>query len=127
MARMSSDGSGALPGVPAQSSGDVPANSTNSVPDHATTLMDAMRAVLALLDDLEVLRVENRQLKEALEGRALIERAKGMLMASRDCDEAAAFQVLVGLSRKQRRKVRAVAADVAAGPGADGPAASPPT
>ncbi|MFF4501705.1 ANTAR domain-containing protein [Streptomyces sp. NPDC001401] len=81
--------------------------------DHTATLMDAMRAALALIDDVEALRLENRQLREALEGRALIERAKGMLMARRGCDEATAFEILVGLSRKQRRKVRAVAADVA--------------
>ncbi|MER5179139.1 ANTAR domain-containing protein [Streptomyces sp. NPDC002896] len=72
-----------------------------------------MRSVLRLLDALEVLRTENRQLKEALEGRALIERAKGMLMASHGCDEATAFQLLVRLSREQRRKVRAVAEDFA--------------
>jgi len=79
--------------------------------DPAATLMDAMRAALALIDDVEALRLENRQLREALEGRALIERAKGMLMARRGCDEATAFEILVSLSRKQRRKVRAVAAD----------------
>jgi len=81
--------------------------------DHTATLMGAMRAALALIDDVEALRVENRQLREALEGRALIERAKGMLMARRGCDEATAFEVLVALSRQQRRKVRAVAADFA--------------
>jgi AmiR/NasT family two-component response regulator len=73
--------------------------------------MHATRAVLALIDDVEALRVENRQLREALEGRALIERAKGMLMARRGCDEATAFEMLVALSRQQQRKVRAVAAD----------------
>jgi AmiR/NasT family two-component response regulator len=82
--------------------------------------MDAMRAVLAMIDDLEALRTENRQLKEALEGRALIERAKGMLMARRGCDEATAFRLLVALSRKQHRKVRAVAADFAEGTGTGG-------
>ena len=102
MARMSSDG----PADPAP----------EAARDHTATLMDAMRAILALVDDVEALRAENRQLKEALEGRALIERAKGMLMARRGCDEATAFQVLVALSRKQQRKVRAVAADFADDP-----------
>lgn len=83
--------------------------------DHATALLEALRAVFALVDELEALRTENRQLKEALEGRALIERAKGMLMAVRGCDEGAAFQLLVALSRKQGRKVRAVAADMTTG------------
>lgn len=81
--------------------------------DHAATLREAMRAVLDLIDDVEALRTENRQLREALEGRALIERAKGMLMARSGCDEATAFEMLVDLSRKQQRKVRAVAADFA--------------
>jgi hypothetical protein len=61
---------------------------------------------------LEGLRTENHQLKEALEGRAVIERAKGMLMARHGCDEADAFRMLVDQSRRERRKVRAVAADL---------------
>jgi hypothetical protein len=99
--------------------------------DRVAALLGAVRAVLASLeslsgqlehelrtlpvpeDALESLRTENRQLKEALEGRALIERAKGMLMTRHGCDEATAFQMLVSLSRSQHRKVRAVAADFA--------------
>jgi hypothetical protein len=61
---------------------------------------------------VEALELENAQLKEALEGRAVIERAKGLLMASYSCDEDAAFHLLVGLSRQERRKLRAVAADL---------------
>ncbi|MFF0160550.1 ANTAR domain-containing protein [Streptomyces sp. NPDC005263] len=61
---------------------------------------------------LEALRAENRQLKEALEGRAVIERAKGALMVLRSCDENDAFEILVVTSRRERRKVRAVAADI---------------
>jgi ANTAR domain len=63
----------------------------------------------SVLDDL---RTENHQLKEALEGRAVIERAKGALMALHRCDEHDAFRMLVDQSRLQRRKVRAVAADL---------------
>jgi response regulator NasT len=81
--------------------------------------MDAMRAVLAVIDEVEALRAENRQLKEALDARSLIERAKGMLMVRRGCDEAAAFQLLVTLARKEQRKVRAVAADFADNAGTD--------
>ncbi|MGW2635460.1 ANTAR domain-containing response regulator [Streptomyces sp. NPDC001348] len=61
---------------------------------------------------LETLRTENQQLKEALEGRALIERAKGALMVLHGCDEVDAFGILVTTSQRERRKVRAVAADV---------------
>ncbi|MBO1330981.1 ANTAR domain-containing protein [Streptomyces sp. VRA16 Mangrove soil] len=83
--------------------------------DAAATLLNALRAALALLDDIEALRTENRQLKEALEGRALIERAKGMLMVRQGCDEAAAFRTLVALAQREGRKVRVVAADFVAG------------
>ncbi|WP_369263950.1 ANTAR domain-containing response regulator [Streptomyces sp. R35] len=114
---MPSDETASLPEAPTGAPGGAP---PFPVRDHAVTLMDAMRAVLAMIDDLEALRAENRQLKEALEGRALIERAKGILMARRGCDEATAFRILVALSRKQHRKVRAVAADFAEGVGAGG-------
>lgn len=107
-----------MPEVPAHVSGGSP---PASAPDNAVMLMDAMRAILAVIDELETLKTENRQLKEALEGRALIERAKGMLMARRGCDEAGAFQILVALSRQQHRKVRAVAADFAEGIAPGGP------
>jgi len=104
MAPMSSDGP----------NGAAPAEAR----DRIATLMDAMRAVLALIDDVEALRVENRQLKEALEARSVIERAKGILMARRGCDEATAFQLLATLARREQRKVRAIAADFADDAGA---------
>lgn len=117
MTRMPSDETASLPEAPTGAPGGAPPFPAR---DHAVTLMDAMRAVLAMIDDMEALRTENRQLKEALEGRALIERAKGILMARRGCDEATAFRMLVALSRKQHRKVRAVAADFAEGVGTGG-------
>lgn len=58
------------------------------------------------------LRSENRQLREALEGRSVIERAKGMLMILHDCDEEAAFHMLVALSQRHKRKVRDVALEL---------------
>jgi AmiR/NasT family two-component response regulator len=61
---------------------------------------------------MEALRAENRQLREALEGRAVIERAKGALMVLHGCGEIDAFDILLAGSRRERRKVRAVAADV---------------
>jgi hypothetical protein len=67
-------------------------------------------------ETVDALRKENAQLKEALDGRSVIERAKGMLMVSHGCDEEAAFQTLVTISRQQRRKVRDVAADIAISP-----------
>jgi hypothetical protein len=63
---------------------------------------------------LEQLRLENQQLKQALEGRGLIERAKGLLMAACGCDEATAFRLLTDRSRREHRKVREVAESVVA-------------
>lgn len=90
-----------------------------------TILQQQIEAGQAARDEkVETLRKENAQLREAIQGRALIERAKGILMASHRCDEETAFQTLVTLSRQQRRKVRDVAAEIAtAAPSGD--AASP--
>ena len=71
---------------------------------------------------LAALELENAQLKQALEGRAVIEQAKGMLMARHDLGADGAFDVLVALSRREQRKVREVAADLVAKVGARGPA-----
>ncbi|MFE2432404.1 ANTAR domain-containing response regulator [Streptomyces sp. NPDC059373] len=82
--------------------------------EHVVTMLSAARALVSSLDSLESLRTENRQLKEALEWRAVIERAKGMLMARYGCDETEAFHMLVARSQRERRKVRAVASEVVA-------------
>jgi hypothetical protein len=63
-------------------------------------------------DDREALREENRQLREALDSRATIERAKGMLMARHGCSEQDAFKMLADTARRQQRKVRRVAEDL---------------
>ena len=49
------------------------------------------------------------QLHTAMESRAVIEQAKGVLMANRSCSSAEAFAVLVELSQKSNTKLRAVA------------------
>jgi GAF domain-containing protein len=49
------------------------------------------------------------QLQEALESRAVIERAKGVVMAREGCDEDAAFGLLRRASQDHNRKVRDVA------------------
>jgi hypothetical protein len=66
-------------------------------------------------DDWETLQEENRQLREALDSRATIERAKGMLMALRGCSEQEAFKILATAARRQHRKVRLVAEDLLVG------------
>lgn len=90
------------------------------------------------------LQSENEQLRAALVGRAVIEQAKGILMVRLGCAPEEAFDLLCELSRRQRRKVRELAAEVvgtrggslaaqpevgavpAAGPPASGPPAAVP-
>ncbi len=49
------------------------------------------------------------QLRQALQSRAVIEQAKGILMAARRCTEQQAFDALVQLSQTSNRKLRDVA------------------
>jgi GAF domain-containing protein len=49
------------------------------------------------------------QMQQAMESRAVIEQAKGILMGQRRCDEQAAFDLLVKLSQQSNRKLRHVA------------------
>ena len=55
---------------------------------------------------------EVSQLQEAMSSRAVIEQAKGIIMAERRCDPDEAFSVLVRASQDSNRKVRDVAADL---------------
>jgi ANTAR domain len=65
-----------------------------------------------LISVVAALRAENEQLREALIGRAVIEQAKGILMLRQDCEAEEAFDLLRELSRRERRKVRDLAAEV---------------
>ena len=56
--------------------------------------------------------VERAALLEAVENRAVIEQAKGMLMLKHRCDADSAFGLLVEISRRERRKVRDIAGDI---------------
>lgn len=59
---------------------------------------------------LAQLALENAQLREAMESRAVIEQAKGVLIGRHGCDPDQAFELLAAMSRRQRRKIRQVAA-----------------
>ena len=74
---------------------------------------------------LAALRQENAQLRGALDARAVIEQAKGMLIASHQCSAEEAFELLVDRSQSEQRKVRDIAADMVAG-ALDRKAAEPP-
>jgi hypothetical protein len=60
----------------------------------------------------DALEAERAALLEAVEHRAVIEQAKGMLMLKHRCDADDAFGLLLEISRRERRKVRDIAADL---------------
>ena len=53
-----------------------------------------------------------QQLQQAMESRAVIEQAKGILMAVQRCSPDAAFEILVRASQNQNRKLRAIASEI---------------
>ncbi len=53
-----------------------------------------------------------QQLQQAMQSRAVIEQAKGILMAAQRCSPDAAFAILVRASQNQNRKLRAIAAEI---------------
>ena len=54
------------------------------------------------------------QLSEAMQSRAVIEQAKGIIMATNRCDADEGFQTLVQLSQTSNRKLRDVAQEIVA-------------
>ncbi len=58
------------------------------------------------------LRVEVAGLQRAMESRATIEQAKGILMAAEHCSPSAAFDILTRASQRQNRKLALVAAEI---------------
>jgi GAF domain-containing protein len=53
-----------------------------------------------------------QQLQQAMESRAVIEQAKGILMATQRCSADDAFNILVRASQNRNRKLRAIAAEI---------------
>jgi hypothetical protein len=104
----------------------------------ATDIMSSLQRVLAEVHnelgparreeeehprDAEIaeLRREVSQLREGMASRAVIERAKGVLMRAQGVSEAESFALLTDLSQRTHRKVRDVAADLLEGaPGVPG-------
>lgn len=68
----------------------------------------------ALLAEVVELRAENRQLGQALATRAVIDQARGMVMALAPCSSERAWDVLVGVSQHCNIKLRDVAAALVA-------------
>jgi transcriptional regulator with GAF, ATPase, and Fis domain len=53
-----------------------------------------------------------QQLQQAMESRAAIEQAKGILMAAQQCSAQQAFDILVRASQNRNRKLRAIAMEI---------------
>jgi ANTAR domain-containing protein len=101
-----------------------------SVPPIQRLLDEVRREITRLLDqetatdrdgELTALRREVVQLREALSSRVVIERAKGILMQEHGIAEDQAFDRLNDLAQRHRRKVRDLAAEIAAQPGQNRP------
>jgi hypothetical protein len=67
---------------------------------------------VAHADEVAALRREVEQLREGLASRAVIERAKGILMHSRSLPESQAFDLLNEMSQRAHRKLRDIAAEI---------------
>ena len=68
----------------------------------------------ALLAEILQLRAQNSQLALALETRAVIDQARGMVMALAPCTGDRAWELLVGVSQHCNIKLRTVAAALVA-------------
>jgi AmiR/NasT family two-component response regulator len=77
-------------------------------------LFDMLQTVLDLRDErIHTLIDEIDGLRVAMESRAVIEQAKGVLMSTLGCTADAAFAVLVQQSQQQNRRVADIAAELA--------------
>jgi AmiR/NasT family two-component response regulator len=86
-----------------------------AAPDEAEVVQSAIELALRRHADMEQLRQKVDQLEGALARRAIIERAKGVLMERHDLDERAAFERLRTHARNNRERVVDVARAVADG------------
>jgi len=84
-------------------------------PLEPATVQGAIEVAVRRHADAERLEEKVDQLETALERRATIERAKGILMERHDVDERAAFELLRDHARRHSAKVVDVARSVAAG------------
>jgi two-component system, response regulator PdtaR len=83
-------------------------------PFRESDLLPAIEAARARHAELQALRDEAGSLRDALEARKLIERAKGLLMEKDGLSEAEAFARLRGASQQTGRPLREVAHAVCA-------------
>ena len=82
--------------------------------DQAHRSVGEQRARRTAQERIDALEREVSGLRRAIDGRAAIEQAKGILIATTGCSPDEAFKLLVRQSQHQNRKLRAVAEDLVA-------------
>lgn len=75
-------------------------------------LLPAIEITMARANEMSFIQKEVGKLKETLEVRKLVERAKGLLMAKENIDEPEAFRRIQKLSMDTRKPMREVAEEV---------------
>lgn len=78
-------------------------------PFRPNDLAPAIEVGVARFQEFETLREENRSMKETLETRKLVDRAKGILMTSQGLNEADAFRKIQKMSMDTRRPMKDIA------------------
>ena len=81
-------------------------------PFREAELLPAIEIALARFSEFEQMRREVETLRDALETRKLIERAKGVLMDTQGLNEAEAFRRIQQISMNTRRPMREVASAI---------------
>lgn len=75
-------------------------------------LIPAVKAAIARFDTMEAVRKENENLKDALETRKIVERAKGIVMSRKSMTEAEAFRHLQKISRDKCQTMKVTATEI---------------
>ncbi|MFN8475788.1 MAG: response regulator [Anaerolineae bacterium] len=78
-------------------------------PFRPNDLAPAIEVGVARFQEFEALREENRSMKDTLETRKLVDRAKGILMTSQGLNEADAFRKIQKMSMDTRRPMKDIA------------------
>lgn len=81
----------------------------------ATAVAEAVAVAVANADAHDRLAEHARNMRLAMESRAVIEQAKGVLMAQRGVDAEQAFDILRDASQRYNRKLRDIAAGIVEG------------
>ncbi|WP_251093257.1 ANTAR domain-containing protein [Streptomyces sp. Caat 7-52] len=86
----------------------------------------ASAVALERAEQLDVLRLEIEQLRQAMDSRPVIDQARGILMAAHACSPDQAWEILREASQRSNTKLRQVAAAVTVSAAPDGPAPAGP-